>query len=135
MEFYTWKKGEDIQFTTHFNSKEFSCQCSYPECIEQKISKKLVEDLETCRQEFKQSVIINSGYRCSKHNEDIGGAKNSQHKNGKAADTRPKLLTTDSMDEWFKIVSRTFKALGIAQSFIHVDVREVEGSTRKIWYY
>lgn len=135
MEFYTWKKGEDIQFTEHFSSKEFTCQCSNSDCVDQKISKNLVENLEKCRQEFGKAVMINSGYRCPKHNVAIGGAKNSQHIHGKAADTRPKILTTDTMDEWFKVVSSSFKALGIAQSFIHVDVREMEGPSRKIWYY
>lgn len=135
MEFYTWKKGEDVQFTQHFSSKEFTCSCKHSDCIEQKISKELVEDLEKCRQEYGQAVIINSGYRCLKHNKEIGGANRSQHMEGKAADTRPKLLTTDTMDEWIKVLSGTFKAMGIAQSFIHVDVREMEGSARKVWYY
>jgi uncharacterized protein YcbK (DUF882 family) len=135
MEFYTWKKGEDVQFTQHFSSKEFTCNCKHSDCIEQKISKELVDDLEKCRQEYGQAVIINSGYRCLKHNKEIGGANHSQHMEGKAADTRPKLLTTDTMDEWIKVLSGTFKAMGIAQSFIHVDVREMEGSARKVWYY
>lgn len=135
MEFYTWKKGEDVQFTQHFSSKEFTCSCKHSDCIEQKISKELVDNLEKCRQEYGQAVIINSGYRCLKHNKEIGGANRSQHMEGKAADTRPKLLTTDTMDEWIKVLSGTFKAMGIAQSFIHVDVREMEGSARKVWYY
>jgi uncharacterized protein YcbK (DUF882 family) len=135
MDFYVWKKGEDITFTEHFKSKEFECQCSHADCIDQKISKKLIENLEKCRQEYKHAVIINSGYRCAKHNKEIGGADKSQHMEGKAADTRPKLLTTDTMDEWIKVLNSTFKAMGIAQSFIHVDVREMEGSIRKVWYY
>lgn len=135
MEFYTWKKGENIQFTKHFNSKEFECKCDNSDCIEQKISKEMIEKLETCRQQFDQPVIITSGYRCEKHNKAIGGAPKSQHVLGKANDSRPKNLTTDTMDEWTKILASTFKAIGIATSFIHTDVREVEGSTRKIWHY
>jgi uncharacterized protein YcbK (DUF882 family) len=135
MEFFTWKKGELVQFTPHFNSKEFECKCENTDCIDQKISKELIEKLEKCRLEFKQSVIITSGYRCSKHNKSIGGAPKSQHVLGNAVDSRPKTLTTDTMDEWTKIIASTFKAIGIAQSFVHADVRKVEGKARKIWHY
>lgn len=42
--------------------------------------------LEPTRQHFGWPIQVNSGYRCPLLNDMIGGAKNSQHMNGEAAD-------------------------------------------------
>lgn len=44
--------------------------------------------LEPLRHKWGKSIIINSGYRCPKLNEVVGGVSNSQHKLGQAADLR-----------------------------------------------
>jgi hypothetical protein len=49
--------------------------------------KRLVEEvLQPIRDEFGMPITINSGYRCSKLNKAVGGAKNSDHVWGSAAD-------------------------------------------------
>jgi uncharacterized protein YcbK (DUF882 family) len=47
----------------------------------------LIENiLDPLREEYKNPIIINSGYRCSQLNKLVGGAKTSQHMTGLAAD-------------------------------------------------
>jgi uncharacterized protein YcbK (DUF882 family) len=42
--------------------------------------------LDPLREEYKNPIIINSGYRCPQLNKLVGGAKTSQHMTGLAAD-------------------------------------------------
>lgn len=70
------------QLTEHFNKREFECRC----CHDVKVSSKLVEELEYIRQYLDAPIIILSGYRCEKHNKEVGGLKNSLHTMGAAAD-------------------------------------------------
>lgn len=44
--------------------------------------------LDPLRKKFGRPIIVTSGYRCEKLNKAVGGAKNSQHKVGQAADIR-----------------------------------------------
>lgn len=44
--------------------------------------------LEPLRSFWRKPIIINSGYRCPKLNDAVGGVPNSQHKIGEAADLR-----------------------------------------------
>lgn len=47
----------------------------------------LIENiLDPLREEYKNPIIINSGYRCPQLNKLVGGAKTSQHMTGLAAD-------------------------------------------------
>ena len=51
--------------------------------------------LEPAREEYGKAMIISSGYRCEELNKAVGGAKNSQHLTGCAADivcSEPKRL-------------------------------------------
>ena len=49
----------------------------------QKLCQKVLEPL---RQHFGKPIKINSGFRCKALNEAVGGAKNSYHTKGRAAD-------------------------------------------------
>lgn len=46
--------------------------------------------LDPVRELWNSAIIVNSGYRCDALNKAVNGAKNSQHKYGKAADIRAK---------------------------------------------
>ena len=52
------------------------------------------------------AIRVNSGYRSPEHNKQIGGATNSQHCKGEAADIYP--LEKD-IDDVFSIIIREFK--------------------------
>ena len=69
--------------TENFNRYEFACKCG---CGFDAINERLVHRLQVVRDIIGVSIIINSGCRCLKHNENIGGSKNSYHLFGMAAD-------------------------------------------------
>jgi hypothetical protein len=67
----------------HFAEEEFACRC----CGLVRVNVRLVQMLEQLRECLGgRPVIITSGYRCEEHNRAVGGARNSQHLLGNAAD-------------------------------------------------
>lgn len=77
--------------TRNFSIWEFACPCCgyYGDIT---TVQKLAEALQKLRNEVCQirgvdsKVHIHSGYRCPKHNKEVGGEKNSQHLYSRAAD-------------------------------------------------
>lgn len=69
--YYIWNKGENLWMNNWFKTKEFECKCTNKECIEQKISVELVKRLTAIREYTKSPMRITSGFRCTKHQEDI----------------------------------------------------------------
>ena len=60
---------------THFKLREFACPC----CSRVEVSMSLVLWLEILRRAWGEPIHANSGYRCLRHNTDVGGAKTSRH--------------------------------------------------------
>jgi uncharacterized protein YcbK (DUF882 family) len=58
--------------------------------------------LEYIRIRFGKPVTINSGYRSTKLNKAIGGAKNSQHMTGQAADIEIVGIDNKTLFSWIK---------------------------------
>lgn len=56
--------------------------------------------LEPVRDHFQSPVIITSGFRCSELNKLIGGAFNSQHMRGEAADFNVRGVANDQVWKW-----------------------------------
>jgi len=72
----------------HFRAREFACK----HCGWIKVDRELLVQLEKLRSvAFPHGLSVVSGYRCQAHNRDIGGARNSQHLQGTAADIPPDL--------------------------------------------
>lgn len=64
--------------------------------------KKLANDvLQPIREAYGKPIKVSSGYRCLKLNEKVGGAVNSQHVKGEAAD----ITSSDNRKLWNLIVS------------------------------
>lgn len=126
--YYIWKKGNDIWINNWFKTKEFECRCTNKECVDQKIAVELIEKLTAIREYTKSPMRISSGFRCSKHQEAIRNsgtstvvAKKSTHEKGDAADISVSSLTTLNL---LPVAEKQFKAIGIANNFLHVDLRD-----------
>lgn len=85
MSIKTYKSTDKTQLTEHFNVSEFKCKCGGNH--DTKIDSALVNKLEQLRTALNCSKItVNSGYRCSSHDKNVGGSGTGQHVNGMAAD-------------------------------------------------
>ena len=113
-----YKKHSNKKVSEHFNQKEFDCSCN--SCDTTLIDDQLIHALETLRRLIKKPIHINSAYRCTEHNKAVGGAVNSQHPNGKAADITVSGLKPDQLHAF---VVNIFDGIGLYNSFVHVDVR------------
>lgn len=81
----TFAFTDKTQLTQHFNVSEFRCKCGDKHNTLLDVA--LVDMLERLFPVLKCSkIIVNSGYRCTKHDKDVDGAGTSQHTKGKAAD-------------------------------------------------
>jgi len=122
-----------------FKLAEFQCQCK-EKCPGKvpnlRINDQLLETLNKVREEFGQSIIVPSGFRCKRHNSAIGGAVASQHLLGTAADIRPASGSKEDLEELYRICQKEDGVVGLGdgrrKGFIHVDVRPGQ---RKEWTY
>ena len=72
----------------YFKHQEFACRCcrQLPPAVRENIETLVTEVLDPARRAYGGPVLVNSGYRCRKHNAEAGGVANSQHLRGEAAD-------------------------------------------------
>jgi len=117
-----------MKLTKNFSLSEFDCNdgSKMPDDVVLNIVK-LAGQLQILRDFIGKPIKINSGYRSPSYNHKIGGAKNSQHKLGKAADIKVDGL---SAREVHGIISELIKdgrmlegGLGKYNSFTHYDIR------------
>lgn len=109
------------QLSKHFKASEWKCKDGEEYFL---WSDDLVAILEDVRNHFNAPVIINSAYRTPEWNSRVGGAKNSYHIKGMAADIRvkdhstrevAKYIAYELMPNWGGVIRYT--------NFVHVDVR------------
>jgi uncharacterized protein YcbK (DUF882 family) len=133
-----FKKGDNIQLSEHFNSKEFECPCSHCDKDFQYIDDGLITRLEKVRTTYGKGIRINSGYRCPHHNEEVGGKPGSAHMAGLGADPAPLLRILDELDELYEACYTEFDNVGDGRNkgFVHVDVRPLKADGKKrTWMY
>jgi len=115
-----------MRIKEYFTDKELQCPC----CKELKMNEKFLEMLYAARMKAGQKFIITSGYRCEKHNAEIGSIY-PNHPSGQAVD----ISCTCSYYRQViinSLIYAGFKRIGISDKFIHVDNMDaVEG----IWLY
>ena len=87
------------------------------------------EVLDPARERLGKPIIVNSGYRCAKHNREVGGATNSQHMKGEAADIR-----CDDNKKLLKLLmeSQKYDQLIIYPTFLHVSWKRVGQNRRMV---
>ncbi|GAB6139911.1 hypothetical protein JCM14076_06400 [Methylosoma difficile] len=112
------------KLSEHFDSKEFACRCG---CGESDVNPTLIKTLELIRESIDLPIKVISGRRCAKHNRAVGGAKNSQHKLGNAADIQVAGLSPKEVHAIIEQIHKEKKAhiggLGLYRTFVHIDMR------------
>jgi uncharacterized protein YcbK (DUF882 family) len=100
-----------------------------------KIQPELVERLDELRERCGFPFIITSGYRDPSHPEEAKKKKAGTHSQGIAAD-----IKVSNGAQRYAIVEHAialgFNGIGVANSFIHVDIRECDDNTPSVmWKY
>ena len=117
---YMEANESDEKIKPHFKASEFQCKDKTEGIL---IAADLLDALEKIRNHFNAPIIINSGYRTPSWNAKIGGAPNSYHCKGMAADI---VVKGHSSREVAKYADSIMKQGGVIRytNFVHVDVRE-----------
>ena len=110
-----------IQLSANFNLREFICT----HCGVAKVDPELIRRLQIARDRIGRPIVVTSGYRCPTHNRAVGGAANSQHLYGTAADV---MATRITIQELYDVLESLFPdgGVGIYQGHVHVDVRGIK---------
>lgn len=125
---YSKAKDGAKKLSTNFSVKEFACSDGSDAVL---VAPRLVMVLQSIRSRFGQPVTINSAYRTPQKNAAVGGAAQSQHCYGTAADIVVKGVAPAKVAACARELMPDWGGVGIyeRQGFTHVDVRE----TRADW--
>lgn len=111
----------------YFSTDEFACQ----ETGENEISVEFIHKLDKLREACGFPFTITSGYRSPQHSIEQRKAQAGTHAQGIAAD-----IKVSGGAQRMKIVEEAialgFKGVGVAKTFVHVDIRE---TTPVLWCY
>ena len=116
----------------HFEPYEFDCNCGCGKGYKD-MNKDFLTKLDAARGYADVPFTITSGYRCQKHNSNVGGFKKSSHMKGLAVD-----IFCPSSSDRFEILQGLmvagFKRIGSASTFIHADADE-DKTQNCMWVY
>lgn len=117
-----------------FSPEEFFCKCKRPECDAPKeIAVDLMTRLGVLRELVGRRLVVTSGLRCAYWNERQGGAPDSEHMTGEAAD-----LAAASGAERYAILRHAlpglFARVGVGAHFVHVGVSRTLAQ-QVVWTY
>lgn len=101
--------------------------------IEDNMNTSFLDVLDSAREYAGIPFHINSAFRTEQHNIAIGGKENSSHLKGLAVDISAK----DSRTRFVilnALIHVGFNRIGIADTFIHVDL-DLDKSEQVIWTY
>lgn len=120
-----------MQLTTNFTKQEFDCRdgSAMPIQILENV-KQLAKQLQVLRDFVGKNIVVNSGYRSPSYNKRVGGAANSQHLVGKAADITIAGMTPKQVAQTIEKLIAEGKmkqgGIGIYKTFTHYDIRGVK---------
>ena len=108
--------------SANFSRSEFKCKCN--KCSYDTVDSELIDVLEMLKAYFRGAkVTIGSGHRCPEHNAAVGGAENSMHLTGKAADIYVEGFNPAEVARYLKEKYPDRFGIGEYNTFTHCDVR------------
>lgn len=120
-----------MKLTKNFNLAEFACHdgTQVPDKYLDNV-KELAANLQVLRDELGEPIHINSSYRHTAYNKNIGGAKDSQHLTASAGDITCKSLSPKQLHAKIEKLIAAGKmkqgGLGLYPGFVHYDIRGVK---------
>lgn len=121
--------GEDEQLSPHFKKSEFNQRRRKLKLKDYTVDKELVEKLEKLRESVgNRPITVTSGYRTPDYNKLIGGARKSQHMEGKAADIMVEGMEAEEVKKHAKKVGFRYTQTYPNAPHLHVDVRQTNGN-------
>ena len=125
---YSKKKDGEKKLSSNFKVKEFACKDGSDAVL---VAPRLVMVLQTIRDHFSAACDIHSSYRTPQYNAKVGGADQSQHCYGTAADFSIRGVSVETVAAYARKIMPDWGGVGIykSQGFTHIDVRE----TRADW--
>lgn len=117
-----------MQLTTNFHLAEFSCKDGSPVPADKiPVVQQLANNLQVLRDSIGDALHINSAYRTPAYNKKIGGVKDSQHIQCKAADITAKNFTPKQLaariEKLIKDGQMVQGGIGVYKGFVHYDIR------------
>ena len=117
-----------MKLSTNFSLAEFaSADGTAPSGEVLKNLTELAKNLEVLRKHIGQPIRVTSGFRSREHNRKIGGATNSFHVLGMAADIQVSKMTPEQVAKAIELLIAEGKmkegGLGIYRTWVHYDVR------------
>ena len=110
----------------NFTLDEFKCKC----CGVQHMDGIFLTQLDDAREYAGVPFQITSGYRCEKHNKEVGSTSKN-HTSGKASDIACSVGTM-RLKMIQGLLRVGFRRIGIAKTFIHADSMD---DVESIWFY
>ena len=119
---FSLKQSADLKLSENFKVKEFACKDNSDKVL---IDIDLIDKLQRLRDYLGKPITITSGYRIDSYNKQCGGADNSYHLKGMAAD-----IYCDGVKPIVIALWAEFNGLGGIgiylnrdREFVHLDVR------------
>lgn len=130
IECYSLAADGEKKLSENFKVKEFACKDGSNPIF---LDTELVAVIQKIRDHFNRPVVITSAYRTVDYNRKIGGASNSQHLYGRAADLQVKDTPPEFVAEYAETLLAGRGGIGLykknagrAKGWVHVDVRKVK---------
>ena len=117
-----YSRGSKGNVTTNLTIEEFHCKCG--KCSATVHDESLSFGLQKIRTHYGLPLIITSGYRCPTHNANVGGASQSYHTKGMAADFYVAGVECSEVAAYAESIG--FCGIGLYDGYVHVDTRPKE---------
>jgi uncharacterized protein YcbK (DUF882 family) len=111
------------------HDKKFRCPC----CDRNEIDPRVEALHREIEEDIGQKLIVTSGFRCPKHNKEVGGSATSSHLKGLAWD-----VAVDNSRLRYRVIqsalTRGITRIGVGKGFLHLDIDRAKDQ-RVIWLY
>ena len=119
---YVYSKAKEghLEAIKYFKVREFACKDGSDFIL---LSPELLDVLYRIRLHFNAPVMITSGYRTESYNKKVGGARDSKHVKGIAADIVVKGVSPSKVADYAERLMPDKGGIGEYATFVHIDVR------------